>query len=611
MRRTCSVAILVGLFGGANSQQTCGNFNAGDCTDAGSPGLLTDNADTVCGCDVGTIGCDATAVSVCCQTPTCDSADFNDNLCTGLWEAGGADKAGSECGWDGCAVEECCKPNSAPAVDCDGYYQACDASNCDAGSSFVATVSPDNGGRACPTDTKTCFDAPATAATCVGGTDCALNAAGTGCDGTGCTFQAAYDGTCEDTCDASLCTAGTKLAAWATAPACTGADGTSYAADGTTECGDSTTEATCEGVDGCTWESPPDCNGPCTLSDCCVQNECEVPAGTWDDPGKTLSTDGYYASKPDGGNVRNLGVLGCATGVYASDDDGSSTGGYLGMPYNVDVTCPVDKFDTGTAGAGVFVWEGCTRATDCNGAANRVAMDAKCEAINDSETEDVTNCDGVQDLTDATDCEAVIATASSATCENPASWTPSTTCPAENCVLGSGGTEADCPAGCVYTPASDPACVYTPAVKSDFLDLNNLPDNVMDTEGDASCRRLDPDGILAHMETCEVMCADGWHLVESKRDENKIRIQNPKYWRPLQPVCDNGILHFSVSCAEDTDWTGVLIIVLVLGFFLILIPVVKYLNVVGKYNKDKAAGCTWAPDGTKNDPTGADDSAAD
>ena len=72
-----------------------------------------------------------------------------------------------------------------------------------------------------------------------------------------------------------------------------------------------------------------------------------------------------------------------------------------------------------------------------------------------------------------------------------------------------------------------------------------------------------------------------------------------------------------MECVADTDWTGVLIIVLVLGFFLvstiiyqyrcasdsqpessqfaawlqILIPVVKYMQVVGAYNKDKAAGC--------------------
>jgi hypothetical protein len=70
-------------------------------------------------------------------------------------------------------------------------------------------------------------------------------------------------------------------------------------------------------------------------------------------------------------------------------------------------------------------------------------------------------------------------------------------------------------------------------------------------------------------------------------------------------------MHYSVTCVEDTDWLGVLIIVAVLGFFLVLIPVVKYMRVVASYNQDKAAGCTWAPDGTKSDPTAASDEAAD
>ena len=141
--------------------------------------------------------------------------------------------------------------------------------------------------------------------------------------------------------------------------------------------------------------------------------------------------------------------------------------------------------------------------------------------------------------------------------------------------------------------------------------MQDLGDHVQDTSGDESCARIDPDGRLSHFDSCKVECEVGYHLVESKRDEHKNRISNPKYWRPLHPQCDNGILHFSVSCEEDTDWTGVLIIVLVLGFFLVLIPVVKYMRVVGAYNKDKAAGCTWAPDGSKSDPAATSDEAAD
>lgn len=250
---------------------------------------------------------------------------------------------------------------------------------------------------------------------------------------------------------------------------------------------------------------------------------------------------------------------------------------------------------------------------------------------------DVENCEKIVGaaLDDEKACEAVITDASSgdwvpgvcagnaacrekvdATCQVKTDWTPNT-CPTTPCRFADGAdgnplnNAAACPQECAFTRQTGRACTYTPAVNSDKINMQKLGDHVKDTAGDTSCAKIDPEGKLSHFDSCMVTCDAGWHLVESKRTEHKVRISNPKYWRPLHPRCDDGILHYNVACEEDTDWTGVLIIVLVLGFFLVLIPVVKYMQVVGAYNKDKAAGCTWAPDGAKNDPTAASDEAAD
>lgn len=367
-----------------------------------------------------------------------------------------------------------------------------------------------------------------------------------------------------------------------------------------------------------------DCGDECTPSDCCEPNVCEAP-------GDTLGASGYYASNPEGTTVDELGTLGCSTGPY---DENTNTGGYLGMPYNVQVSCPDDN--------GSFQWSGCTPAADCDGSTNRVAAQAQCVAkgVPDSDGDDaqlpadVEQCQlAPEDLVDATACLAVVTdhtaddwtegvcgngpcrTHEAATCTIPADWTP-TTCPPSACVfdgLDSNGEEttegsaSDCPAGCTYTPPSAQACDYTPAIPGDILVMSDLGPHVVDS----TCAALDPDGVLKHMQTCLVTCEDGYHLEESKRDANKNRITNPKFWRPLQPMCEDGVLHYAVTCVEDTDWTGVIIIVSVLAFFLILIPVVKYLKVVGAYNQEKAAGCTWKGDGTKVTPEAASDEAAD
>ncbi len=703
-----AVATLAALVGGANAQGfTCGADFTLDCTTLEYPGPVTD-ASTPCGCGgyecsgtptdcegaddqatcTGVAGCTwgpsslsracgAADAETCCLPKTCASTGWDDSSCTGIWVAGGAAKSDAECSSeDGtCTVEDCCTAAATTPTDCAGSWDVCDATTCAEADDrqWIETVAPANGGRACPAagSAPNCFDEAATDA---------------------------YDGSCEDTCDPSLCAAGTKPAPWATADACTAASifNTDINCDGTDE-------DTCTAVDGCTWTPKPDCDGACTAAECCVPNECRVPAWTTDGDEANrklrLGTAGYFADDPDATTVSGLGFVGCSTGVKKPttiQETGSdppvygSEGGFVGRPYNVDVTCPVDGQD--------FQWAGCTEAADCDGAAELVAAPATCTAKGNPPTctqddaagpvscEVDANAPGTCIATCtavAADCASIgdtvaggtgctyqpndtaetgrlldadkeacglikgAALADASACENVMTGGPS----AEGWEAGTCGTDGDgnsiacrsyqeatctlpddaqptddvcqptspcqltpdgdCPTGCLYTPASGAACDYTPEVKSDKINMQALGDHVVDTTGDTSCARLDPEGKLTHFESCEVTCEDGWHLEESKRDDHKIRITNPKYWRPLHPVCDDGILHYSVKCVENTDWLGVLIIVLVLGFFLVLIPVVKYMRVVASYNQDKAAGCTWAPDGTKADPTAASDEAAD
>ena len=754
---------------------------------------------------------DSGAASICCHLPTCTSTNFVNGLCTGrqqpitasvtgvengvgvactmnaagdgfvdaatsgvagaaedgynttivdcVFKSAAENQAAKVCSWvDGVAVcteADCCEANASPVDHCIGSWTLCDSTSsttCAATRTWTTTRAAANGGNACPTDPPDCFNEAASAATCTGTATTTVACAGansTLCQANaGCVFRGAYDGTCEDTCDASLCLANdNKLAPWALAASCTG-----MATDGAACTGATENLCTAAGAD-CVFRAAADCDGDCTARDCCTPNECKaaarcvemntatcslntertacISAGTaatctgmasdtvtqctgtdssactaagtaciftdtiqpatvaaedsedciFQNSEDSISTTGYFAKNPEATTVRGLNSIGCSTGKLtvgtASDGNlGTTSGGFMGMPYNTQVRCPADD--------GEFQWTGCTAATDCDGAAGRTAQAATCvakglvptcsaaAAVPDTVcavAEDGATCEpdagciynaqaagrqlpadivlcGAVTAADnslgAEACEAVYTDADAKTvagvlewdagvcdgtpcrsmvdaaCTLKPNWDP-TTCPDAPCVFGKDTAGVDiisrlsCPIACDFTPQTGQACTYTAAIKSDKIDMNALGANVLDTTGKTSCAALNPEGKLKHFEACQVTCDAGYHFVESKRDSHKIRITNPKYWRPLQPRCDDGILHYTVECEKDTDWTGVLIIALVLGFFLILIPVVKYMQVVGAYNKDKAAGCTWAPDGTKTDPSGgsAADEAAD
>ena len=616
----------------------------------------------------------------------CEQPDgFDDDVYNCIFETADLVKAATECEWDAtgvadCTPQQCCQRASLPPINCEGSWEDC-TSACKVASerTWTTTQEPAHGGSSCPAagSGKNCFEEPA---------------------------AGDYDGLCEDTCSAALCTASvTTLVPWATEAKCTGT-GT----DSNTVCADKSASSVCEAA-GCTWMAKVDCDGACTAKDCCVPNKCSFKprcsgdcelndaetactsntgtdcSNAFQSAEKVISTVGYHAEFPDADTVAGLGFVGCSTGKRKVDiEDGTSKGGWMGQPYNVVVECQTD--------GGEFSWmSGCTEAANCDGAANLVAAAATCVAkglapsctVADAVAADRTcavddlgaGCVATCTATNAADCtsvgqtlpgagngcdfnpnlagrrldadvelcnaiagaaladekacEAVITAASSndwepgtcglepcrekvdATCQVKDDWTPDT-CPTTPCIFTNPlNNAAACPPECAFARQTGQACTYTAAVNSDKIDMQKLGDHVKDTAGDTSCAKIDPEGKLSHFDSCMVTCDDGWHLVESKRDEHKVRISNPKYWRPLHPRCDDGILHYNVACEEDTDWTGVLIIVLVLGFFLVLIPVVKYMQVVGAYNKDKAAGCTWAPDGAKNDPTAASDEAAD
>lgn len=583
-------------------------------------------------------------------------------------------KAETECEWgtDGsaqCTTEHCCQPSSETATDCEGFYAVCDSTDCKVQterlSTFIEQVPQAHGGRACP-EPKNCFDEPQSESVCLPKIldnidDCDANADSDSCNAALCSFQPAYDGTCMDQCRPELCTDGVSTLA----PNASGAQ-----CDGACTETDCCVPNSCSLAPRCVGETA---DSICELTE--DETDCiSISADAichFQSAEKAIGTMGYYAENPDATTVAGLGNLGCSTGKKHIDtSDKTSVGGFIGHWYNVRVTCPEDggtfQWEGCTEAANCDgaanrekseatceakgLRPSCTLAADWDDKPISCSVNvedciATCTGVSDICTSvgqvltstgfceynaneagqqlqaDVDACSAIQgaDLADATACLGVITTAAvgeegdcgGVQCRtiNPATCTvPDDTCPSTPCVFEDGN---GCPDGCTFSRQTGEACDYTPAILSDMINMQDLGEHVQDTEGDDSCARINPEGKLSHFDSCKVMCEDGYHLVESKRDEHLTRISNPKYWRPLHPQCDNGILHYSVSCEKDTDWTGVLIIVLVLGFFLILIPVVKYMRVVGVYNKDKAAGCTWAPDGTKIDPRSNSDEAAD
>ena len=573
-----------------------------------------------------------------------------------------------------CTAALCCEPSTEPATDCEGFYAACDDNLCQSASQriFTAQVDPAHGGRACP-EPKNCYDEPAAALACLpkslpDDANCRSKARAECEADEACSFQPAYLGQCTDQCTEDLCTAGVSTLNPDGAScdgACTEADccvpnSCSFAprcvGDGDASCELNADQTGCSGDETCRFQTAQKVIG--TVGYYAENPDETTVAGLgklgcstgkkYVDPDDMTSVGGFIGQPydvrvtcpEDGGSFQWEGCTEAAN-CYgtANREKSEATCEAKGLKPSCEVvgdlpiSCTVDPAAAGTCIAT------CTGVSgDCTSVGLTLppplGPPARCEYnANDAGqplVADENACSKIQGaaLADATECERVITAGLPGRDEgdcgggvqcrtiNPATCTiPDDTCPSTPCVFEDGNSDLEprrgCPSECIFSGQTGQACDYTPAVLSDVINMQDLGDHVQDTSGDESCARIDPDGRLSHFDSCKVECEVGYHLVESKRDEHKNRISNPKYWRPLHPQCDNGILHFSVSCEEDTDWTGVLIIVLVLGFFLVLIPVVKYMRVVGAYNKDKAAGCTWAPDGSKSDPAATSDEAAD